>query len=137
MLSEEKIKKMIRLSDYEKGQGRTDLRRTKFMKMDYIRLQVLKTFVAVIVSVALFLLLFILYQAPYLLENAWALSYKNWIFAIVASTFVLELVSIIATCKIAARRYEESKHRVKEYYVTLRELLEMYQEEERQEDVAL
>lgn len=47
MLKEEKIRKMIRLSDYENGQGSTDLKRTHYTKADYIRLQLLKTAVAV------------------------------------------------------------------------------------------
>ncbi len=136
MLREEKIKKMIRLSDYEKGQGRLDLQRTKFMKMDYVRLQVLKTFVAVILAMALFLVLVVLYQAPYLLENAWTFPYEKWMIGMGIATFAIELISIVATCRIASKRYEESKHRVKEYYVTLRELLDMYKEE-KQEDVAL
>ena len=50
MLSEEKIKKMIRLSGYENGLGSVDLRRTRYMKMDYVRLQVIKTVLSVIVA---------------------------------------------------------------------------------------
>ena len=50
VLSEEKIKKMIRLSGYENGLGSVDLRRTRYMKMDYVRLQVIKTVLSVIVA---------------------------------------------------------------------------------------
>ena len=62
MLSEEKIKKMIRLSDYENGQGSTDLKRTGYLKMDYIRLKVLGTFVSVTVAAFLVIVLIVMYR---------------------------------------------------------------------------
>ena len=55
MLNEEKIRKMIRLSEYEQGVGKRDLARVSLLKMDYVRLSVLKTLVSVIISAVLFL----------------------------------------------------------------------------------
>ena len=40
----------------------------------------------------------------------------------------------MVTVKLATREYDESKSRVKEYYVTLRELEGLYEEEEGQEE---
>ena len=62
MLSEEKIKKMIRLSDYENGLGSMDLRRTNYRKSDFVRLQALKTVLSVTVAVFLSACLFALYH---------------------------------------------------------------------------
>lgn len=138
MLSEEKIKKMIRLSDYENGQGSTDLRRTRYRKTDYIRLQILKTFLSIILAVILILALVILYHLEYVLQNALLLPYRAYLIYGGAAFLTVELLAIIVTCRISARQYDESKGRVKEYYVTLHDLVELYEKEEQgQEEGAL
>lgn len=136
LLSEERIRKMIRLSDYEKGLGSIDLRRTHYWKMDYVRLQVLKTFLAVLVSLALILLLISLCNLEYVMQHVLELPYWE-IMGYGGSAFlVAELAAVIVTVRIAGREYEESKSRVKEYYKTLRELERLYEEEEGQEEEA-
>ena len=47
MVSEQKVRMMIRLAEYESHEGKQDFARTKYYKMDYIRLQILKTLVCV------------------------------------------------------------------------------------------
>lgn len=138
MLSEEKIKKMIRLSDYENGQGSTDLRRTKYRKVDYVRLQILKTFLSIILAVILILSLIVLYHLEYVLQNALMLPYRTYITYGGVAFLATELLAIIVTCRISTRQYDESKSRVKEYYVTLHDLIELYEKEEQgQEEGAL
>ena len=138
MLSEEKIKKMIRLSDYEKGQGSIDLERTKFMKMDYVRLQVIRTTLSVAVSSGLALCLVILYHLEYVMTNALILPYRTYALVGGAVFLALEALAVFITCRISSQKYEESKVRVKEYFVTLNELLDLYEREEQgQEDNAL
>ena len=99
MLSEERIRKMIRLADYEKGIGSSDLKRTHYWRMDYVRMQILKTILAVFV----------------------------------AFVVAVEILFVIFTVRIAGRAYDESRARVKEYYVTLMELEELYEKEGEEE----
>lgn len=137
VLSEERIRKMIRLSDFETGQGGIDLRRTHYQKADYVRLQVLKTAVSVFVSCLLIALIILLYRLEYWMQYLFELPYR-YIGVGGLLFFVLsEGIAIVATVRIAAREYEESKLRVKEYDATLRELLDLYEEEEGQEESAL
>lgn len=134
MLSEDRIRKMIRLSDYEKGLGSTDLKRTHYWKMDYVRLQVLKTFLAVLVSFVLILLLIALHNLEYVLQHVLELPYKSILIYGGSCFIVTEVISVIVTVKLAGKGYEESKSRVKEYYATLQELEDLYEEEEGQEE---
>ena len=46
---------------------------------------------------------------------------------------VAEIVFVIFTARIAGRAYDESRARVKEYYVTLMELEELYEKEGEEE----
>lgn len=136
MLSEERIRKMIRLSDYEKGLGSTDLKRTHYWKMDYVRLQVLKTFLAVIVAAVLVLLLIVLYNLEYVLQHVLELPYWEILVYGGGSLLAAEVAAVLTTVRMAGKEYEESKSRVKEYYKTLRELESLYEEEEGQEEEA-
>ena len=70
MLSEEKIRIMIRLSDYEQNKGRTDFERTRYFKLDYIRMQILKTLVSVSAAVFLVMLVIGLYHMEYIITTA-------------------------------------------------------------------
>ena len=129
MLNEEKIRKMIRLSEYEQGVGKRDLARVSLLKMDYVRLSVLKTLVSV-----LFLGLLTVYHMEYILKNALSLPYMQLALWGGISFGVVVLVSILVTLKMASRQYEESALRAREYYETLEELKKLNEEEQGQED---
>lgn len=137
MLSEDRIRKMIRLSDYEKGLGSTDLKRAHYWKMDYVRLQILKTFLAVLVSVVLIFILIALYNLEYVMQHVLELPYREILIYGGIGFVLAEVIAVVVTVKLAAREYDESKSRVKEYYVTLRELEGLYEEEEGQEEESL
>lgn len=135
MLSEEKIKKMIRLSDYENGQGGTDLKRVRYLKMDYVRLQVMKTVAAVMTAFLLILGILAVYHMEYILQNALSLPLAELALYGSISFLAVCLVSIVVTCCMASRQYEESSARAKEYEATLRDLIAVYKKEEQgQED---
>lgn len=136
MLSEERIRKMIRLSDYENGLGSTDLKRTHYWRMDYVRLQLLKTILAVLVSFLLVLVLMALYNLEYVLQHVLELPYREILIYGGIATVVVGIVALFVTARLAGREYDESKSRVKEYYATLRELTGLYEEEEGQEENA-
>lgn len=132
MLSEEKIKKMIRLSDYENGLGSTDLRRTRYIKTDYVRLQVIKAVVSVIVAGCLMALLFVVYHINEILYQPAAFPWKTYFLAGGVIWFVFLASGCIFTCIRASRLYAESKERVGEYDTTLHDLLELYEKEEQE-----
>lgn len=138
MLSEEKIKKMIRLSDYENGQGSTDLKRVRYLKMDYVRLQILKTVACVLLAFLLILGIVAVYNVDYILQNALALPLRKIALIGGGGLAVVCLVLIIVTCRIASREYEESRIRAGEYEQTLCELMKIYDKEAQgQEDTRL
>ena len=136
LLSEERIRKMIRLSDYENGLGSTDLKRTHYWRMDYVRLQLLKTILAVLVSFVLVFVLMALYHLEYVLQHVLELPYREILLYGGIAAAVTVIVALFVTARLAGREYDESKSRVKEYYATLRELEGLYEEEEEQEENA-
>lgn len=130
MLSEKKIKLMIRLADYEQNQGKIDLERTKYYKLDYIRYQILKTLLSVMGAVFLVIMLISMYNMEFIITNALELDYAGMArYFLVIYILLLCLFSFV-TISVSSIRYETSKNRVKEYYSTLQDLLAYYEEEE-------
>ncbi len=134
MLSEEKIKKMLRLSEYETGQGSIDLRRVRYMKMDYVRLEIIKTVAATVIAFVLAAGLLVLYQADFIFANALSLPLREILIWSGCVFVPLCTVCVVTTWRVAARLYEESHARAKIYYTTLQELLELYDEEEQRQE---
>lgn len=132
MLSEDKIKKMIRLSDYEKGQGATDLRRVCYSKMDYVRFEILKTILADFVATLLVLLLIAIYRIDFLLQNALSISFGKIGLYSGIGFLIICIVGVLVTCRRASQEYGESAVRAKEYYRTLKELMDLYEQEEQE-----
>lgn len=130
MLSEEKIKKMIRLSDYENGFGSTDLSRVHYDKADYIRLQALRTGGAVVLAFLLAALLAGLYYLDDLMYQTFSLQWKVILPLAVVILVVTIIFAVSVTCIRASKQYEESRVRAREYYTTLQELIQIYEKEE-------
>ena len=132
MVSEQKVRLMIRLADYEYHQGTLDLARTKYYKMDYIRLQILKTLVCVTCAVLLIAVIAGLNNMEYLITNALELDYMG-----IGRTYLIIYILLLVlfsfvTVSVASVQYEVSKKRVKEYYLDLQELIRYYEREEKE-----
>lgn len=127
MVSEQKVRMMIRLAEYESHEGKQDFARTKYYKMDYIRLQILKTLVCVTCAVVL---IAGLYNMEYLITNAFELDYIS-----IGRTYLVIYILLLGlfsfvTVSVSSLQYEASKKRVKEYYLVLQELIRYYEKEE-------
>ena len=132
MVSEQKVRLMIRLADYESYQGKQDLARTKYYKMYYIRLQILKTLVCVTCAVLLIAVIAGLNNMEYLITNALELDYMG-----IGRTYLIIYILLLVlfsfvTVSVASVQYEVSKKRVKEYYLDLQELIRYYEREEKE-----
>lgn len=132
MLSEEKIRIMIRLSDYEQNRGRTDFERTRYFKLDYIRMQILKTLVSVSAAVFLVVLLIGLYHMEYIITNALVINYAGMARYFLVIYILLLLLFTFVTVSVSSVQYEASKNRVKEYYADLQELIGYYDREDQE-----
>ena len=130
MVSEQKVRMMIRLAEYESHEGKQDFARTKYYKMDYIRLQILKTLVCVTCAVVLIAVIAGLYNMEYLITNALELDYIS-----IGRTYLVIYILLLGlfsfvTVSVSSLQYEASKKRVKEYYLVLQELIRYYEKEE-------
>lgn len=130
MLNEEKIRLMISLAEYEKGQGRVDLQRAGYYKIDYVRTRVLRTVACVKVASILLFMLFCFYHAETWLMNVFSMDYTAIGGQLLTIFLLLQILFVVITIGIENIQYEESMKRVKVYFRNLNRLMEYYKEEE-------
>ena len=130
MLSEEKLKKMIRLAEYEQGIGSTDLKRVSYIKADYVRIRLLKSIVSVVVAAFLTVGLIAVLKMEYILRNALSLPFGKIALVVGGAFFIFLIVTGVISCYMSAKAYDESELRAREYFKTLQELSDLYENEE-------
>ncbi len=135
MLSEDRIRKMIRLADYEKT-GSKDLKMVRYWKSDYVRLQVLKTLVSVVATLVLVACLVALYDLDYLWQHMGEISISKAILWVVGLFLIIGIPSVVVTLYRVPREYDEAAARVKEYDATLHEMMALYEEEDEYDSTA-
>ena len=127
MLNNEKINIMSRLALCEQKE-KEDIKMSKFYKLDYIRLQVLKTIVSVTIGYLLVLLMIGIYKAEYIISQAVNLDYVG-IGKIILGIYILLLfVYSVIVIIIYSFKYDKSRKNLSGYYKNLKRLDRIYQE---------
>ena len=124
---------MTRLAVYEQGEGKEDIRLSKYYKADYVRYQILKSVVCMTVAYVVILALLVLYNIEYLLANAVTMNYASLITYIVAVYVLLLAVYVLGSLLLYSIRFDQSRKRLVKFYRHLKELRAMYDSEEKLE----
>lgn len=132
MLNESKIKVMTHLAKSENAKSGGAFRIMSYYKYDYIRYNLLKTFLSVTVGYVLILALAALYKLEYLIANFVVLDYKA--IGITAGGIYLLLLILYsaATVIICSLQYDKSRRYVGKYYKILDVLRRFYDREAEQ-----
>ncbi len=130
MLNNRKVRLMSRLAMYEQSEGKEDVRMSKYFRTDYVRLNVLKTVVAVTLGYLLVLVLLIVYHSEYLIREAVTLDYKG-ILLRYAGIYIIILVVYCSFAMIGYMlKYRASRKKLAKYFRMLRRLRSLYREED-------
>ena len=130
MLNNRKVRLMTRLAIYEQTEGKEDVRISKYFRTDYVRLNVLKSIVAVTAGYLLILLLLILYHSEYLIREAVTLDYRGMV-SKYAGIYIIILTVYGALGMIGYMiKYRASRKKLAKYFRMLRRLRSLYREEE-------
>lgn len=130
MLNNRKVRLMTRLAMYEQTEGKEDVRISKYFRTDYVRLNVLKTTVAITLGYLLILLLLVVYHSEYLIREAVTLDYRGMITRY-AGIYVIILTVYGAVCMIGYMiKYRASRKKLAKYFRMLRLLRSLYREED-------
>lgn len=129
MLDPAKIRLMTKLAIYEKQEGETDVAIGKYYRADYVRMNILKTILAVTFGYLLLILLLVIYHSEFLLDNALVLNYKL-IGKQILGYYLFLLVTYIGAVGVGYTiRYARSHERLAKYYKMLGKLKKMQEQE--------
>lgn len=129
MLNNRKVRLMTRLAMYEQTEGKEDVRLSKYFRTDYVRLNLLKSVVAVTVGYLLILLLLVVYHSEYLIREAVTLDYRGMLMRY-AGIYIIILAVYCSLCTIGYMvKYRTSRKKLAKYFRMLRKLRSIYREE--------
>ena len=130
MLNEERIKLMTRMASYEADEGKRMIPVGNYFRNDYISFQVVKTAISATIAFGLIFAMYIYYDFEAFLADI----YKMDVVAFVKTLVMLYLAAVVAYMLIAyilaSDRYNKATKSLRNYYAALRQLSQMYEEED-------
>ncbi len=130
MLNDRKIRLMTKLALYERKEGKEDIKLSKYYRTDYVRLQVLKTVVAVTFSYILILLLIAIYKLEYLIDQAVVLDYAG-IGKMILGIYIVVLTAFVLAVLVGySIKYRKSRKKLSKYFRMLKRLKHIYNVED-------
>ncbi len=130
MINIRKTRLMTKLALYETGEGREDIRLSKYYKTDYVRLQILKTVLAVTIGYILILLMVGLYKSEYLIAEAVNLDYRAIGITVLVIYIILLTIYIVGTIIGYSIKYDLSRGKLTRDFRLLNIMKKIYREEE-------
>lgn len=130
MLNIRKTRLMTKLALYETGEGKKDIKLSKYYKSDYVRLQILKSILAVTFGYLLILALIVMYKSEYLIKYAVSLDYKAILTTTVVVYIVLLTVYVVGTLIGYSIKYDLSRGQLAKYFRIMKVIQKIYKEED-------
>lgn len=135
MISEEKVKIMAEMARYEKKHGKEDFRVYKYTKKDYIRLETLKTSIALLISFMILTGLLCIAKLDSVIMKLREGKVIVSAAVIIGIYVVIFLIYLHFTKQKASKHYDEVRARMLIYDKHLEDLETLYEEKEN-EDVS-
>lgn len=131
MVNEERLRHMIKLSQFEQNDGERCKPMTQYARKDYVSLQMLGSFVTGTLSYVLLFGLWALHSVEKLFETINGMEIRGIVTSLVFSYAVFMVIYLGATYIIFNLKYTEGRRKVKKYYGNLQKVNRMYEREER------
>lgn len=132
MLDNRKITLMTRLALFEKESGKEDFRLARYYRADYIRFEMLKTFVCTTTAFVLTAGMLAVYKAEYFLRQAADMKYGKFLLLVLAGYLLFLTGSELVTFFVSSHHIKASRKKLEKYYYNLRALRKYYKENEEQ-----
>lgn len=131
MVNEERLRHMIKLSQFDANDGKQCKPMTQYARKDYVSLQTLISFVTGTISYALVFGLWALYSIDGLFERINKMEIREAAMFLVLSYLVFMVVYLGVTYIVFNLKYTAGRGKVKKYYASLKKVNQMYEREER------
>ncbi|HCO28567.1 MAG TPA: hypothetical protein DIT54_03885 [Lachnospiraceae bacterium] len=130
MVNEKRVKQMSKLAICESRIRKEQYIINSYYQSDYVRLQVLKTLIAITIAYGICLAGYAGLRIEYILDHVMQLDYKK-IALIAGGGYVILLLSFFFISRhLAKQKYKQTKGVIEEYDKIIKELSSMYEKEE-------
>lgn len=128
MVNEERVILMTRMASYEAGEGKKNIKIGDYFRADYLSKQLLKSLIFSTISFVIGLVLYVLYNFDFLLENVYKIDLLALGKKMLTGYIVLVVAYGLITYIVYAFRYRNARKNLKTYYGNLKKLSSMYSE---------
>lgn len=135
MVNEERLRHMIKLSQFDKNDDKSCKPMAQYARRDYVSLHLLGSFAAGSVSYVLLFGLWVLYSLEDLFEAINKMEIRQIAAVLVLSYAVFLLFYLSASYVIYNVKYTNGRGKVKKYYLSLKKVNQMYEREERLKNI--
>lgn len=127
MLNEERIILMTKMAAYEQNEGKKNVAIGKYFKGDYIALQVLKSIISATIAFAVLFALYIFYDVEFFIQDIYKMDLISLGKRIVILYGITIVIYGLISYMIYAYRYTKARKNLKRYYMNLKKLNSLYQ----------
>lgn len=131
MVNEERLRHMIKMSQFDTNDGKQCKPMTQYARKDYVALQLLGSFVTGTICYGLLLGIWGLYSMESLLEEINQMDIQAFLISLLLAYLVFMLFYLGATYIVFHMKYTDGRRKVKKYYSSLKKVNQMYEREER------
>lgn len=129
MINEEKIKLMTKLAVYESGEGKEKMKIGSYRKKDYVSFRMIVSWLWVSVGYFILLGLYLFFQAEVFLESLYNMNFLLLGVFVLVGYLVVIIIYLLVAHSIYTKRYKEARNSMKPYYLNLKKLNKIYEEE--------
>ena len=131
MISNRKIRLMAQINMYEENEGREDIKLAGYFRSDYVRLHILRSFVAVTIGYVIVVAMYLANELDYLVKEAVNLDYVGMAMTALGYYIVILAVYVGGTVIYCLLHYNASRNKLAKYFKMLRRMRSFYEEEEK------
>lgn len=130
MLNEERIIMMTKMASYEEKEGKESVAIGKYFRSDYISIQVLKSVICATIAFVIILALYIFYNFEVFMQDIYKMDLIKFAQDILIYYGVTVVIYGSISYLICSYRYAKAKKSLKCYYLNLKKLNAMYNEQQ-------
>lgn len=131
MVNEERLCHMIKMAEFDKNQGKKCRPMIQYARKDYISLHLLVSFVTGSLCYALLVGIGVLYSAESFLARLNQMDIRAALTWLLVTYLLFMMLYMGATYIVYHVKYTAGRRRVKQYYLHVRKVNQMYEREER------
>ena len=129
MLNNEKVRLMTRMASFDEVEGKRDIAVNGYFRGDYICFQVVMSAIYGTIAFAVVVALYLLYNLESFLADFYKMDLmafaKDWL----TRYFIVLLIYLVISYFVYAFRFSRSKRRIRAYQQQLKQLHQIYEEE--------